>query len=134
VGSVTTGGAPTKLLPVAWQVAQAMEVTAECTIAVPAKVVNVVVEWQLSQAMVPVGIWLLGKVFTGGAPVKDSPDPWHAMQLVLKLAWFIAVPANVVNAVAEWQLSQAIAPTGMCPAGSTLRVGGAILAKLEPAA
>ncbi|HEY4974778.1 MAG TPA: hypothetical protein VII41_14295, partial [Steroidobacteraceae bacterium] len=68
------------------------------------KAVKLVIEWQPSQAMVPVGMWLAGMVFTAGVPTKLKPAPWQAMQLVVKLAWFIAVPEKVVKVVVEWQL------------------------------
>ena len=38
-----------------------------------------------------------GLVFTAGVPIKVSPAPWQAMQLLWKLAWFIAVPEKVGN-------------------------------------
>jgi hypothetical protein len=51
-------------------------------------------------------------------PNHDFPASWQDWHAVPETpAWFIAVPAKVVKATAEWQLSQASPGTGMWPGG-----------------
>ena len=88
--------------------------------------VNFVGAWQLSQAAV-VGMWVAGGV-TMVTPAKLLPVAWHVAQPAVMPAWFIAVPAKLVKALAEWQLSQA-AVVGICVAGGAI---GTMLAKLKP--
>jgi len=74
------------VMPYSWQLSQAFARTTACFMMVPEKVVKLLVEWQLSQAIVPVVIWLDGKVLTAGVPANVSPAPWHVMQFVVKPA------------------------------------------------
>ena len=152
-GSVLVAGAPTKLRPAAWQVAQATPETAGCTIAggaVPLALVNTKVvklpgAWQLSQAAEPIGTCVEGSVLVAGAPTKLRPEAWQAAQAMPATAACTmaggAVPLVLVNLkpptvklLGEWQLSQAAAPKAIWLAGGSASAGGAMLAKLLPAA
>ena len=65
-------------------------------------------------------------------PYQVLPVSWQLAQLLVIPAWFMAVPGpNAVNAVGEWQLSQANPLIGKCVAGGSL---GVMLAKVSPAA
>jgi hypothetical protein len=59
---------------------------------VPENAVNTVGEWQLSHAVLAVGIWLEGGSF-GTMLAKLKPVPWHWMQLLAMPAWFIVYTA-----------------------------------------
>ena len=72
VGRVTMV-TPYQLLPVSWQVAHVVAVTGAWFIAVPAKLVKFDAAWQLSQLAVPIGMWLVGAVFTAGVPLNVFP-------------------------------------------------------------
>ena len=95
-------------------------------ITVPAKLVNFVTAWQVSQAAV-VGMWVAGGV-TMVTPAKLLPVAWQVAQPLVMPAWFIAVPAKLVKALGAWQVSQA-AVVGTWVAGGAL---GTMLAKLKP--
>jgi len=71
VGRVTMV-TPAKFLPASWHVAQGTPATGAWFIGVPAKLENADVEWQLSQAEVPVGICVPGGD-TGFTPANASP-------------------------------------------------------------
>ena len=90
--------------------------------------VNFVAAWQVSHAAV-VGICVAGGVTTV-TPAKLLPAAWQVAQPVVIPAWFIAVPAKLVKALAEWQVSQA-ALVGMCVTGGVTTVAPA---KLLPVA
>jgi hypothetical protein len=68
-----------------------MAATGVWFILVPPKVEKLAGEWQPSQAMDPVGRWLLGGVLIV-IPVNVLPVPWQVMQPLAIPAWFIAVP------------------------------------------
>ena len=66
--------------------------------------------------------------------MKVLPVAWQVAHAApLTAPWFIGVPAKLVKTEEEWQLSQAVVPTGMWVAGRTLSVGGAMFAKLAVA-
>lgn len=102
---------PKKLLPTAWQLAQPDAMPA-CVIVPPAKLVNLVGEWQSSQAC-DVGM-CVGGGETGTMPVKLRPLAWQAAQPLLMPAWFIVPPAYVPGVA--WQVAQGWA-VGMWLAG-----------------
>ena len=81
VGGVTTV-TPKKLLPVAWQVAQATPATGAWFIAVPLKLVNFDGAWQLSQAAEPTGMCVTGGA-TGTILAKLLPVAWHVAHPVV---------------------------------------------------
>jgi hypothetical protein len=93
------------------------------------KVLNALFEWQPSQATLPIGTWLDGKVTVtfGVLPTSVFPAPWQVTQLLVNPAWFIGGTAlaitNVVKLLAEWQFVQAVEPIGMWLDGSTLVAG-----------
>ncbi len=64
----------------------------------------------------PVGICVVGSATTAGVPIQLCPGPWQAMQPLVKSVWFIGGTAlaitKVLKSVAEWQLVQAVVPTG----------------------
>jgi hypothetical protein len=43
-------------------------------------------EWQPSQSIVPVGIWVAGSVLTAGVPIQLCTTPWQLMHPELKPA------------------------------------------------
>ena len=91
---------PVKLFPVSWQVAHP-EVIPVCTISVPGP--NALVDlWHSAQSDV-VGMWPepcgFGVTPAYGVPVTAAA--WQVVQPLVIPAWFIAVPAKVVNAEAE---------------------------------
>ena len=129
---------PAKLLPVAWQVAQAVMIPS-WFIAAPVKSLNFAAGWQLSQPAVN-GMCPADGV-TIVTPKKLLPVAWQVAQPLLIPVWFIGAPAKLVNALAEWQLSQA-AVVGTCVAGvpfavaplwHVAQVRGAMPAWLKPA-
>jgi hypothetical protein len=96
-------------------------------------VVKATVElWQLEQSPV-VGCaescTAVGRV-TIVTPAKLLPASWQVAQPVVMPAWFIAVPAKLVNLVGAWQVSHA-AVVGMWVAGGVTIVTPA---KLLPVA
>ena len=114
------------MLPRSWQLEQAAAVTALCTMAGGAvalrlaklKELKFELLWHRAQSVAPMGTWVAGSVTIGGAPTKDSPEPWQPAQLsVLTAAWFIGglllLMMKLLKVVALWQLSQAAEPIGM---------------------
>ena len=100
-GTVAVAGVPMKVLPAAWQVAQATPDTAACTIAggaVPLTLVNLKppaakldFEWQLSQGAAPKGTWLAGGSSSVGGDMfaKLLPAAWQVAQPLAMFTWFI---------------------------------------------
>ena len=86
-GGVTTV-TPKKLLPVAWQVAQATPATGAWFIAVPPKLVNLVGAWHDSHAAVPTGMCVAGGD-TGTTLANVSPVAWQVAHPVVMPVWFI---------------------------------------------
>ena len=97
---------------------------------VPPKFVNVAAAWQVSQAAAPNGMCVAGGV-TMVTPKKLLPLAWQVAQPDVMPAWFIAVPAKLVNLLAEWQVSHACGGRNVRRRRRDL---GTTLAKLKPAA
>ena len=88
--------------------------------------VNDVVElWQAPQSPVSgceASCAGVGRV-TIVTPNQVFPVSWHVAHGVPATGpWFIGVPPKLLNAVAEWQLSHAAVPIGICVAGGVITV------------
>src|SRR5258706_13590063 len=78
-------GVPAQLIPASWQLEQAADPTALCTIAggaVPlafanANAVKEPRAWQHSQAAVPKGQWMAGGTTVAGVPTQLMAEPWQ---------------------------------------------------------
>jgi hypothetical protein len=108
-------------------VAQAVPATGAWFIFVPLKLLNTVVEWQLSQAAPPIGMCVPGGVTTV-TPKKLLPLAWQLVHPDEMPEWFIVPPLKLLNLAGEWQSSQA-RDVGMWVAGGDT---GMTLAKLNP--
>ena len=79
---------PKKLFPFSWQLAHVIEATGAWFIAVPENVVNLLGEWQASQATPVYGMCFAGGD-TGTTFANVSPGPWHCAQFDAIPWWFI---------------------------------------------
>jgi hypothetical protein len=94
---VIVAGKPAQVRPEAWQVRQATPATPACTmdggaaalVLVIRKVVKLLAEWQLAQAVVPKGTWLAGGCLSAGAAMfaKLRPAAWQVSQVVATGVW-----------------------------------------------
>ena len=89
-----------------------MPATGAWFIAVPAKLVNSPRRDSSRRRRRPIGMCVAGGV-TIVTPKKLLPVAWQVAQPEVMPAWFIAVPAKLVNLLAAWQVSHACV-VGMC--------------------